>query len=314
MISKTDSPRSHIYGPVPSRRLGFSLGVDIIPFKTCTLDCIYCQLGPTPEKRNSREEFYTVEEITTQIRDTLASGRQIDSITFSGSGEPTLNTMLGELIREVKTFTDIPVTVLTNATLLPDPAVQEALLAADRIVPSLDAAAQDVFERINRPAPGIRIEDIIDGLAGFRKRFSGEIWLEILLVKGINDSEEHLRLLKTAAEKIGPDRIQINTVVRPPSDAEAKPLSKDRLEEIRSFFGDKAEIIAEFSRPLQTPVAEDLTDQVLAVIRRRPVTLDDLVSSLGMEKEKIKNCLEPLLAEKAVQEAHQGGRIFYKPA
>ena len=178
----------------------------------------------------------------------LGTGRRIDSITFSGSGEPTLNTQIGWLIREIKSFTDTPVTVLTNATTLPDREVQEALLAADRVVPSLDAASQEVFEKINRPAPGLKIVDIIEGLAAFRRRFSGEVWLEILLVKGLNDSEEHLLLLKSAAEKIGPDRIQLNTVVRPPSDPGAKPLSQEKMEEIRSFFGDRAEIIADFSK------------------------------------------------------------------
>jgi wyosine [tRNA(Phe)-imidazoG37] synthetase (radical SAM superfamily) len=313
MTKSGASPRLHIYGPVPSRRLGFSLGVDIIPFKTCSLDCVYCQLGPTTEQKTQRGAFFSAGEILPQIREAIQSGRRIDTITFSGSGEPTLNTLIGDLIAEIKGFTDIPVTVLTNSTLIWDPEVRKALRRADRIVPSLDGATQEVFEEVNRPAEGLKIAAIIEGLADFRKEFIGEIWLEILFVKGINDSESHLKALKSAVERIRPDRIQLNTVVRPPSDREAKPIGRERLDEIRAFFGEKAEIIAEMPRTEQKPVERNLPEQIMAVIRRRPVTLEDLSNSLGFKTSDLQACLDNMLSAKTVKIVRQGERIYYKP-
>ena len=307
------SPSIHIYGPVPSRRLGFSLGVDIIPFKTCSLDCLYCQLGPTPEKKSSRAPFFSPQEILPQIREAIQSGRRIDTITFSGSGEPTLNTLIRDLIAGIKSFTKIPITVLTNSTFMPDPEVRRALLQADRLVPSLDAATQDVFSQVNRPAPGLKISDIIDGLIAFRKDFSGLIWLEILLVKGINDSDKHLNSLKAAVERIRPDRIQLNTVVRPPSDRSSKPLTRERMEDIRSFFGEKAEIIAEMAKTDQKPIVTNLPEQILAVIRRRPVTREDLSNSLGLDRSDIQTCLDDLLSAQKIKTVRQGKHIYYKP-
>jgi wyosine [tRNA(Phe)-imidazoG37] synthetase (radical SAM superfamily) len=308
------SSRIHIYGPVPSRRLGFSLGVDILPFKTCSLDCVYCQLGPTAEKKSSRAAFFSSREVLPQIREAIRSGRRIDTITFSGSGEPTLNRLIGDLIADIKASTDIPVTVLTNSTLMTDPAVRKALLPADRVVPSLDAARQDIFERVNQPASDLKISDIIDGLVTFRKEFSGLIWLEILLVKGINDSEGHLQSLKAAVRRIRPDRIQLNTVVRPPSDRSAQPLTRERMENVRSFFGEKAEIIADMAKAGQKPVVTNLPNQILAVIHRRPVTREDLSNSLGLDVSDIQTCLDDLLTAKVIQTVRQGGLIFYKPA
>lgn len=312
-MTQSTKALSHIYGPVPSRRLGFSLGVDIIPYKTCSLDCVYCQLGPTPEKTVTRKTYYSAEKIIPQIRSAIQSGRRIDTITFSGSGEPTLNILIGDLIRQIKGFTKIPVTVLTNSTLMPKLEVRQALLSADRIVPSLDAATQEVFERINRPASGLKIADIIEGLSAFRKKFSGLIWLEILFVKGINDSPDHLTALKTALDRIQPDRIQLNTVIRPPSDRGSKPLSPGEMESIRAFFGEKAEIIADMTQAFQNPVEDNPQEQILAVIRRRPVTRNDLAKSLGFEAGEVKECLETLMKQKLIQEVIQDGKTFYKP-
>lgn len=312
-MTQSKNALSHIYGPVPSRRLGFSLGVDIIPYKTCSLDCVYCQLGPTLEKTASRKTYYSPDEIIPQIRSAIQSGRRIDSITFSGSGEPTLNILIGDLIRKIKEFTEIPVTVLTNSTLISRPDVRQDLLSADRIVPSLDAATQEVFERINRPASGIKIADIIEGLSAFRKKFSGLIWLEILFVKGINDSPDHLAALKAAVERIHPDRIQLNTVIRPPSDKGSRPLSPKEMESIRAFFGEKAEIIADMTKTFQNPVEDNRQEQILAVIRRRPVTLDDLVNSLGFKARDVHDCLDSLLKQEIIREVIQDGKTFYKP-
>ncbi len=303
----------HIYGPVPSRRLGFSLGVDIIPLKTCTLDCIYCQLGPTAKKTLQRKEYYSQSEILVQIKEKLASGQRIDSITFSGSGEPTLNKAIGKLIREIKKITPIPAAVLTNSTLFTDKTVRKALMAADVIIPSLDAATQQVFLKTNRPCSPLKIEEIIEGLTLFRQEFKGSIWLEIMLVKSVNDSPSHIQKLKEAASRIKPDKIQLNTVVRPPAEKSAQPLSPEEMEKIRKAFGKNCEIIAEFDKKALKPSQMDLEGVILAMIQRRPVTLSDISVSLGRHESEIIKCLDSLIREGKIRPVTHKGLKYFEP-
>jgi len=304
----------HIYGPVPSRRLGFSLGIDIIPYKTCSLDCIYCQLGSTRQKTIRRAKFYSDETILSQIRRAVESGQEIDYITFSGSGEPTLNTSLGNLIKKIKKITSISVAVLTNGTLLTRKRVREALLHADLVIPSLDAATQELFDKINRPHPSLKIHRVIEGMKKFRQEFKGLIWLEILLVKGTNDSPSHIQRLKEAIAEIKPDKIQLNTVVRPPSEDSARPLSLHELEKIKKLFGKKAEIIAEFDKIQHAPPSLNLTDAILSMVQRRPVTLSDMTISLGKHKNELIKYLDFLLKEDKIKIVTHKGRKYYEPS
>jgi wyosine [tRNA(Phe)-imidazoG37] synthetase (radical SAM superfamily) len=301
----------HIYGPVPSRRLGYSLGIDILPFKTCSLDCVYCQLGSTRRKTVRREKFFDTETILNQINNVISSGQRIDYITFSGSGEPTLNVSVGKLIREIKKNTPIPVAVLTNSTLISRKNVRDALSHADLVIPSLDAATQKIFAWINRPHPLLKIHQIIAGLKKFRQEFRGKIWLEVLFVKGWNDSPSHIQKLKKAITEINPDRIQINTVVRPPAEKSARPLSSHELEKIRKIFGKKAEIIATFDKTRHIPSSDNIKEAILAMVARRPVTLSDLSKSLGKHKnELIKYCDILLKEDKIKLISHEGKKFF----
>lgn len=302
----------HIYGPVPSRRLGHSLGVDILPFKTCSLDCIYCQLGHTKRKTVRRKNYFDENIILAQIKAAIASRQRIDYITFSGSGEPTLNTALGNLIREIKKITTIPVAVLTNGTLLFRKSVREALSPADLVVPSLDAATQDIFERINRPHPALKIDRIIGGLKKFRQEFGGKIWLEILFVKGVNDSPAHLDALKKAVSGINPDKIHLNTVVRPPAEKSAFPLNSRELSKIRQFFGKKAEIVAEFDKRQDRPTSQNLKDAILALVARRPVTLADMSQSLGKHQNELIKYCDFLLKEGKIKLVIHESKKFYE--
>lgn len=302
-----------IYGPVPSRRLGFSLGIDIIPSKTCSFDCIYCQLGPTTKKTVQRKEYVSWKKIFSQIKDVLSSRQRVDYITFSGSGEPTLNTAIGKLIREIKKITPIPVAVLTNSSLLSRESVRKALMNADLVVPSLDAATQEVFTQINRPHPSLKAEQIIEGLKKFRQEFKGSIWLEIMLVKGINDSPSHIRKLKEVIKEINPEKVQLNTVVRPPSERFAHPLSLKELEKIRSIIGENCEIIAEFKKKKQTPLSENLQATILSMIQRRPVTLSDISTSLGKNKNEILKYLNSLLKEGKIKLVIHKNLKYYEP-
>ncbi|NIO48691.1 MAG: radical SAM protein [Candidatus Aminicenantes bacterium] len=301
------------YGPVPSRRLGFSLGIDIVPLKTCSLNCIYCQLGPTSKKTIHRKEYFSSSDILAQIKKKVSSGQRIDYITFSGSGEPTLNSALGKLIREIKKTTSIPVAVLTNSTLLSRKSVRNALMNADLVVPSLDAATQEIFVKINRPYPSLKIEEIMQGLLKFSKEFKGSIWLEIMLVKGVNDSPSHIRKLKEAIAKIKPEKVQLNTVIRPPAEKNARPLSLKDLEKIKSILGENCEIIVGSYREAQISTTENLEGAILSMIRRRPVTLAEISTSLGKGKDEIIRSLDSLLAEGKIKSVTHKSLKYFEP-
>jgi wyosine [tRNA(Phe)-imidazoG37] synthetase (radical SAM superfamily) len=300
-----------VYGPVASRRLGFSLGVDILPFKTCTLDCTYCQLGSTGKTSFRRGSWFPPKEILAQVKTALDSGQRIDVITFSGSGEPTLSRDIGRLIRAIKRMTHIPVVVLTNGTLLTRKDVRHDLAAADIVVPSLDAVPAAVFRRVNRPHGSLDNRKIIDGLVRFRREFRGGIWLEVMLVRGVNDSPAHIEALKAAAERIRPDRIQLNTVVRPPADRRAKPLGASELQRIRRILGPKAEIVASFEKREQSPAAGDLERDLLATVGRRPVTAEDLAFSLGRDRGEVVKALAALFGRGRVRKVDHGGRTYF---
>ena len=310
---KKEKKFPHLYGPVPSRRLGYSLGVDLLPFKTCSLSCIYCQLGNSPRKTIRRINPYSEKKILEEIKEFLKTGARVDFITFSGSGEPTLNKSIGWLIREIKKFTKIPVAVLTNSTLLSRAGVRKELAAADVVVPSLDAATQRVFEKINRPHPSLRIEKIIDGLTKFRKEFKGQIWLEIMLVKGVNDSPAEIKKLKEAADRINPDKIQLNTVVRPPAEKTARPLTPEEMNKIKEFFGEKAEVVASFRKKEQEKAPQNIAEAILAMVRRRPVSLEDLENSLGQTREELSLEIQKLLQQKKIKQVRHLDRDYFEP-
>ena len=237
----------YIYGPVPSRRLGLSLGVSLTPPKVCNFNCIYCQLGETSEPVGVRKEYVKVADALLELKEWLQHNTQEakrpNYITLSGCGEPTLNTGIGEFIAEVKKITAVPVAVITNASLLNQKEVRQALMGADVILPSLDAVSPDIFQRMNRPVPGIQIDEVIAGLISLRKEFRGKIWLEVMVVRGVNDDLEHIRKLKDIVEKINPDRIQINSPVRRTSQSGVLAADKRKLNKIKEILGDRCEIL-----------------------------------------------------------------------
>ncbi len=259
-----------------------------------------------------RKVYVPASEVITQIKEKLDSGARIDYITFSGSGEPTLNAEIGKLILDIKQLTQIPVAVLTNSTLLCRKDVRDALSEADLIIPSLDAVTQDIFEKVNRPHPSIRISDILTGLKKFRRTFKGKIWIEVLLVKNINDSPAHLPKLKTVLEELHPDRIQLNTVVRPPAESFARTLSLEELEKIKNFIGNRCEIIATFDKTAQAAVLKSEMETILSIIRRRPVTLIDLASSLGLHRNEVLKYLQMLKEKGAIQLVQHKGSVYYE--
>jgi wyosine [tRNA(Phe)-imidazoG37] synthetase (radical SAM superfamily) len=237
----------YIYGPIKSRRLGLSLGVTLTPYKICSFDCVYCQLGKTSEKTAERREYFNAEEIIAELRLWLQynpqEAKNLDCITFSGSGEPTLHNKIGQLINQIKDIISLPVVVITNASLLHLADVRQNLLPVDLLVPSLDAVTPEIFQKLDRPDPSIKIEDVIEGLVTFSKEFKGKIWLEVMLIKGLNDSPEHIRKLKEIIDRINPDKIQLNSPVRATAETNIMPVEQNKLERIKEILGDKCEII-----------------------------------------------------------------------
>ena len=302
-----------LYGPVPSRRLGLSLGVDIIPPKVCTLDCIYCQLGRTTSLSIERKPYIEPELVLAELKQRLAAGLKADFITLGGSGEPTLNSTLGRLIDGVRFLTEIPVAILTNGTLMYRPDVRADCANADVVLPSLDAAAEQVFQKINRPHPDINVEMVISGLVAFRAEFSGQIWLEILFTAGVNDGPDHLAKLREAIEVIQPDKVHVNTVVRPPAEQAAQALDASGLQTIARRLGPGSEVIAEFSAGHCARSKMATPKDVLSVLRRRPCSVDDICSALEIDHLQAQTHLRLLLDEGSISRTDRFGKTFYGP-
>jgi len=301
-----------IFGPVPSRRLGFSLGVDTIPFKTCSLNCIYCQLGRTINKTIQRKEYIAADDILREIEEVLREGKRIDYITFSGSGEPTLNSEIRRMISRIKELTSIPLAILTNGTLLYRPRIREDLMEADLVIPSLDTVTQEIFEMVNRPHPSLKIEKVITGIDSFSQEFNGKVWLEIMVVKGINDSLEEIEKAAQVIKQMNLEKIQLNTVVRPPAEEFARPLTADDLNNIKTVLGKKCEIIAEFKRATQKAYKRDVEKRILSMVKRRPVTLVDISHSLGLHRNEIIKYVETLEKKHQIKTKVHSGERYYR--
>jgi len=291
----------YVFGPVPSRRLGMSLGVDMIPYKTCTFDCVYCECGRTTvHEVTRRQHFASLAPVLDEISQVLKRGRRLDYITLGGSGEPTLNVQCGELIREIRRITDVKVAVLTNGSLLTEREVFQDLLEADLVVPSLDAARQSPFERVNRPVTGLSIESIAEATAEFVKAFSGDVWLEVLLAEGLNDSEQDLDALVEAVGRIAPLQAQIGTVERPGTEDWARPVADKVLADFAARLGPQGTVIGSPERDAGGSSGSDISAAVLALVSRRPCTIDDIESSVGGKR--------PIILGK-VRELEEAGEI-----
>jgi len=304
--------KKYLYGPVPSRRLGYSLGVDIVPFKLCTLDCIYCQLGRTSNKTIERRDYVPVEAVLAELRGKLAEGLPADFIAISGSGEPTLNSRLGELIDGIKKITDIPVAILTNGTLLYRQDVRADCAKADVVIPSLDAGDGQTFQKINRPHKDISIEKLISGLRTFRNEFAGRIWLEVFFVEGLNTDAEQIAKIKDAIEHIRPDKVQLNTAVRPTADAGIKRLDAEKLQSIALRLGDKAEVAADFSPGRCGKHIESKAEDVLSMLKRRPCSLNDICSGLGIHRNEAVKYITHFQQQGVVGSSEKDGTTFFK--
>jgi wyosine [tRNA(Phe)-imidazoG37] synthetase (radical SAM superfamily) len=306
----------YVYGPVASRRLGRSLGVDIVPFKTCTYDCIYCQLGGTTNKTIERKEYVPVEEILVELEQRLPLGPPPDYLSLAGSGEPTLNDRIGELIGRIKSLTRIPIAVLTNGSLLWMRDVQDALMEADLILPSLDAGDEHLFRYVNRPHREIVFDNMVCGIAEFTARFPKSVWLEVFLLAGITGVLPEVEKIAALTRRIRPERVQLNTISRPPSEPFARPVPRGQLTTFASLFGGGVEVISEGEgsrlHPSNSTIAPD--EEIVALLRRRPCTVRDVAVGLGIPAAQAAKRLEVLAAASEVRGVFRNGQRFYLAA
>ncbi len=301
----------HLFGPVPSRRLGRSLGVDIVPLKTCSFDCVFCQVGRTTELTVRRGIYVDTEEVLDELTRWLSSGDTADYITLSGSGEPTLHTEFGRLIEFVKEKSIIPAALLTNGSLLHMPEVRADALKADVVKVSLSAWDESSFRAINRPEPGLMYDKVYRGIKKFSEDFFGELWVEVFLVAGVNDKLEQVENIAAQVNALNADVVHLNTVVRPPSERWAKPASEDNMEKLAELFKPSAELIGFRT---QEPTGSEWTahrDRIVGMLSRRPCTAEDIAAVSGLHPNEVAKYLAELGASGLVKSEERGGLLFY---
>jgi wyosine [tRNA(Phe)-imidazoG37] synthetase (radical SAM superfamily) len=306
----------HLFGPIQSRRLGTSLGVDCIVPKTCNLDCIYCECGHTTNRTMSRKEYVKASAVIDELKNLLAGRPNLDYITFGGSGEPTLNTKIGEMVRFIKKeFPRYKTALLTNGTLLYLPEVQDSIMEFDCILPSLDAISKTVFEAVNRPDPSLDVTKMIEGLVAFSKRYTGMFWVEIFIVPGLNDSEDELRRFKEVLLQMEPSRVQLNSLDRPGTVKNVPKAPIERLHEIAQFlFPLPVEIISRSATPSSVgTVAASTEESIIAALQRRPMTIEEIAVMAGVTINQSVVLLERLSREGKVSPGNVNGRVFFGP-
>lgn len=304
----------YVFGPVRSRRLGQSLGIDPIPFKTCNYSCVYCQLGRTSPRTIHRREFHPPEQIVAEVKDALAahSSGDIDWITFVSSGEPTLHSGLGRMIRQVKALTDIPLAVITNGSLLYRRQVRQELLHADAVLPSLDAGSASLYHKINRPAKPFTFERLVSGLMAFRQTYKGRLWVEVMLIKGLNDTSEALADLAAVLSRVAPDEVHVAVPTRPPTEAWVEPADEEGLKRASAVLGGVARIVPLVEGSFDLAGYDNPVDAVISIITRHPMGEEELVCTLARwTPGQVAEALQELAASGRAQVVTRHGRRFW---
>lgn len=301
---------SYVFGPIPSRRLGLSLGVDVIPPKICTYDCLYCEVGKTTRKIVDASSFITLDKIAAELETALIKNSP-DTITLAGSGEPTLNSEIDKIISFIRERTDIQIALLTNGSLFWKKDTLKKVLASDIILPTLSTVFSDTYKTIHRPCHGLSVSLLISGLKALRKRYQGLIFLEVVLLSGINDTEKEIEGLKRTIDEISPDKVQLNTIIRPPSDPRAMPVDMERMEIIKGFIGNKAEVIGYMPSRKQAVEHDSARLSVIEMARRRPVRLTDIAEALNKTPDRTERLIKGMLIKGDISEKRHEGELFY---
>jgi len=300
-----------IFGPIHSRRFGKSLGVDLSPAKKqCNFDCLYCELDPA-KTVDKYDEIVSVEEVTSALTTALKEHADIDFITLTANGEPTLYPHLNELIDEINKIKGKTKTlILSNASKIDDPKTQEALLKFDEVKLSLDCATQKCLKKLDRSHTGIDIEKIKAGMLEFKSKYKGPLVIEILVVKTLNDSEEEIANLDAYLLKLQPIRIDIGTIDRPPA-FDVKPVSYEELLHISHQFDSSLPVYIASRKKTEIRASSYSSEQILDTLRKRPLTLEDIEVLFDEESQKRFNIL---LKKKKIKLVETNGVKFYKKA
>jgi wyosine [tRNA(Phe)-imidazoG37] synthetase (radical SAM superfamily) len=307
----------YVFGPVPSRRLGQSLGIDTIPLKTCNWNCVYCQLGRTRPLINVRKEYDPADEILAEVQKALANHKKgdIDWVTFVGSGEPLLNSKIGYLIQQVKDMTDLPVAVITNGSLLYLPTVRQELVPADAVLPSLDAGTNNLYRKINRPHPDLSFERLTEGLIAFREEYQGKLWVEIMLVRGLNDTPKVVWDIAKVLQRIRPDAVHINLPTRPPAETWVQPPREESLMQILAILGSIATVVHPAEGSFDLSGYQSLVDAIIGIITRHPMRQDELERTLEKwSPGQVNRALKELEASGQAQLVERYGVSFWSAA
>jgi wyosine [tRNA(Phe)-imidazoG37] synthetase (radical SAM superfamily) len=300
----------YLFGPVPSRRFGRSLGVDLTPRKTCTLDCVFCQLGRTTDKTMTRKAYVPLEAVLTELGTWIKENGKADYITLSGSGEPTLHSSFGEVLQFIRSRSSIPSVLLTNGTLLHLPEVQEAASHAHIVKVSLSVWDPASFGWVNRPHPELSFRQMIEGQKAFRTRFKGQMWMEVFLVAGMNSIPSDVAKIAALADLVRPDRIHLNTAVRPPAEDFVAPLSRERLASLCHLFRPPAEVIAEFEAKQGVEI-HATQEEIYSMLQRRPCTAQEVAKTFSMHQNEVSKYLGQLLREKRIQARRMNALLYY---
>jgi wyosine [tRNA(Phe)-imidazoG37] synthetase (radical SAM superfamily) len=307
----------YVFGPVPSRRLGQSLGIDPIPLKTCNWNCVYCQLGRTVPLTNERREYFPRREILAEVHEALAEHQpgEIDWVTFVGSGEPTLHSRIGWLIREVKSITELPVAVITNGSLLYLPDVRRALCGADVVMPSLDAGTAALYRQLNRPHAEVTFDRLVEGLVSFRQEYNGKLWVEVMLMQGLNDTKTALQAIAAVLRSVQPDEVHINLPTRPPAETWVLPSTGDGLLRARAILGDISHIVHPHAGSFDLSGYGSAVEAIVAIITRHPMRQEELEQALASwAPGKVEEALMELEASGQAQLVERYGARFWSAA
>lgn len=311
-----------VFGPIPSRRLGLSLGIDLLPFKTCSMDCVYCECGATTRHTLERKEYFPTESVIKELDEVLSARHDIDYVTFSGVGEPTLHGGIGRIISHIKkNYPNLKICLLTNASLFSDEKLAEELEGLDLVVPSLDGSNDEEFTKINRPAKGLELSHVVDGIIAFRKRSKAQMWLEVFIIPGVNDSKESAERFRDLAARIKPDKVQLNSLDRPGVEPWVIPASDETLDAIAAVISQAVPVekIARHAKKAATKEADtkvhvtEYNDRILTTLRSRPCTAEDIAVTLNLGIDHIKTHLRRMERAGLVK-SEQGTRgMFYRP-
>ena len=300
----------YLFGPVPSRRFGRSLGVDLTPYKTCSLDCVFCQLGRTTEKTVTRQEYVPTDSVLAELAEWLERDGQADYVTLSGSGEPTLHSDFGRVLEFIRSKTAIPAVLLTNGTMLQLPEVREAAACANVVKVSLSAWNHASYGWVNRPHSQLHFDQLVKGQKDFRAQFKGQLWMEVFLIAGMNSMPTDVGKIADRAKEIGPDRIQLNTAVRPPAENFVTALSEERMQTLPLLFDPPAEIIAEFRATHANHIQANQAT-IFSMLLRRPCTAEQIADIFGMHLNEVSKYLGILMRTNQIRAERKKNTVYY---